>query len=109
VEKAADNAIAKEAKRRKHEEIGDIPVPPKYKTADFQSTTFWRLRGGLDVARERFVSFPHGARDADPSLPVLWAGHDHLAGARAIAAWYFERKDTDGWPAERLPRCSLAY
>ena len=77
-------------------------MPPKYKNADFQSQDFWRLRGGLDVPKERFVSFPHCARDADASLPVLWAGYDHLARARAIAAWYVERKDTDGWPPERL-------
>jgi hypothetical protein len=101
VQKAADFLIVAEAKRRKQAEVGDIPVPPKYKTVDFQSH-FWRLRGGLDVPKERFVSFPHCARDADPSLPVLWAGHDHLARARGIAAWYVERKDTDGWSAERL-------
>jgi hypothetical protein len=99
---AAAAAIAKEAGNRKKAEVGDIPVPPKYRTPDFRSQDFWRLRGGLDVPKERFVSFPHGARDADPSLPILWAGYDHLARASAIAAWYVERKDTDGWPAERL-------
>jgi hypothetical protein len=102
VKKAADTAMVAEAKRRKATEIGDIPVPPKYKMPDFQSQDFWRLRGGLDVPKERYVSFPHCARDADPSLPILWAGYDHLARARAIAAWYVERKDTDGWPGERL-------
>jgi hypothetical protein len=102
VRDAAEAAIAAEGKRRKAAEVGDIPVPPKYKADDFQSQDFWRLRGGLDVPKERFVSFPHCARDADPSLPILWAGYDHLARARAIAAWYVERKDTDGWPAERL-------
>ncbi|MDX8483149.1 BREX-2 system adenine-specific DNA-methyltransferase PglX [Mesorhizobium sp. VK24D] len=102
VRKAAETAIAKETKRRKAAEIGDIPVPPKYKNSDFQSQDYWRLRGGLDVSKERFVSFPHCARDADPSFPILWAGYDHLAQARAIAAWYVERKDVDGWPKERL-------
>lgn len=102
VRKAAEAAIAREAKRLKEAEVGDIPVPPKYKNSDFQSQDFWRLRGGLDVPKERFVSFPHCARDAGPSLPILWAGYDHLARARAIAAWYVERKDTDGWPKERL-------
>jgi hypothetical protein len=96
-----NHAIQSEVKRRKQEEIGTIPVPPKYKQADFLSD-FWRLRGGLDVPKERFVSFPHCARDADGSLPVLWAGYDHLARAKAIAAWYVERKDADGWPAPRL-------
>lgn len=102
VQNAADADIATKAKRRKAEEVGDIAVPPKYKTPDFQSAVFWRLRGGLDVPKERFVSFPHGARDADPSLPVLWAGHDHLARARALAALYVERKESDGWPPARL-------
>ncbi|MFK4511796.1 BREX-2 system adenine-specific DNA-methyltransferase PglX [Bradyrhizobium daqingense] len=102
VQKAADSGIAAEAKQRKQNEVGDIPVPPKYKSADFQSQDFWRLRGGLDIPKERFVSFPYCARDADPSLPVLWAGYDDLARARAIAAWYVERRETDGWPPERL-------
>jgi hypothetical protein len=102
IQRAADAAIAIEAKRRKAEEVGDISVPPKYRTPDFQSALFWRLRGGLDVPKERFVSFPHCARDADPSLPILWAGHDHLARARALAALYVERKESEGWPPARL-------
>ncbi|SDE17941.1 BREX-2 system adenine-specific DNA-methyltransferase PglX [Belnapia rosea] len=102
VQQAADAAISAEAKRRKVAEVGDIPVPPKYRTPDFLSATFWGLRGGLDVPKERFVSFPHCARDADPSLPILWAGHDHLARARALASLYVERRDTDGWPSVRL-------
>lgn len=102
VSRAADSLIAAEQKRRKAEEIGDIPVPPKYRTPDFQSATYWRLRGGLDVPKERFVSYPHSARDADTSLPILWAGYDHRARAQALAALYVERKEHDGWPAERL-------
>lgn len=102
ISKAADHAMATEAKRRKLAEVGTIPVPPKYRTSDFLSTDFSRLRGGLDVPKERFVSFPHCARDADGSLPVLWAGYDHLARAKAIAAWFVDRKDTDGWTAPRL-------
>ena len=91
-----------EAKRRKAAEVGPIPVPPKYRTPDFQHADLWRLRGGLDVPKERFVSFPRCGRDADGSLPLLWAGHDHLTRAGALAAWYVERKDTDGWAAPRL-------
>jgi len=102
VEKAIDRLVAEEQRRRKREEVGDIPVPPKYVTKDFQNTDFWRLRGGLDVPKERFVSFPHCQRDADGSLVVTWAGHNHLKRALAIAAYYQERKDSDGWPAERL-------
>lgn len=74
---------AAEQKRRKTTEIGSIPVPPKYKSSDFLSNTFWRLRGALDVPKERFVSYPHCARDADGSLVVAWAGWDHLQQATA--------------------------
>ena len=48
------------------------------------------------------MSLPHCARATDPSLPLLWAGWDHLQQARALAAYYVEMKDRDGWPAERL-------
>jgi very-short-patch-repair endonuclease len=74
---------AEEKKRRKQQEIGDIPPPPKYKSADFLNTTFWRLRGALDVPKERFVSYPHCSKTSDPSLVVAWAGWDHLQQAQA--------------------------
>ena len=41
------------------EDVGDIPVPPKYATADFLKTDYWRLRGKLDVPKERWISYPH--------------------------------------------------
>jgi Domain of unknown function (DUF7008) len=56
---AVQSAVDRHAKERKAAEIGTIPVPPKYRTPDFLSADFWRLRGGLDVPKERFVSFPH--------------------------------------------------
>ncbi|MDW9414211.1 BREX-2 system adenine-specific DNA-methyltransferase PglX [Sinorhizobium meliloti] len=102
VEQAIEDFVVEEQRRRKRDEIGDIPVPPKYVTKDFQSSDFWRLRGSLDVPKERFVSFPHCQRDADGSLVVTWAGHDYLKRALAIAAYYQERKDNEGWSSERL-------
>ncbi|MGH7086475.1 MAG: BREX-2 system adenine-specific DNA-methyltransferase PglX, partial [Acetobacteraceae bacterium] len=94
--------IAAAEKREKAAKVGAIPVPPKYRTPDFLAVHFWRLRGGLDVPKERFVSFPHCERAADGSLPILWAGYDHLARARAIATYSVERKERDGWSPERL-------
>lgn len=84
------------------ENVGEIPVPPKYTSADFLSGTFWRLRGKLDVPRERFISYPGCERDADPSLVVGWAGWDHLQQAQALAGYYVSMKDSEGWTAERL-------
>jgi len=80
----------------------DIPVPPKYQSKDFQKTDYWRLRGGLDVPKERFVSFPHCSRDADGSLLIAWAGWNPLQLAIAIASHYQDMKDNEGWPTERL-------
>lgn len=91
-----------EAKRLKAEQVGDIPVPPKYKSADFLEQTFWRLRGKLDVPKERFVSYPKCERDADPTLPIAWAGWDHLQQARALAAYYEQMKTNEGWGLTRL-------
>ncbi|KAA0570336.1 BREX-2 system adenine-specific DNA-methyltransferase PglX [Azospirillum sp. Sh1] len=91
-----------QAKEMKAREVGDIPVPPKYRTPDFQKTDYWRLRGGLDVPKERFVSYPFAERDADGSLMVAWAGYDHLQQATALAAHYLAMKENEGWNAERL-------
>ncbi len=84
------------------EAVGTIPVPPKYKREDFQSTDFWRLRGGLDVPKERFVSYPGAEKSADGSLMVAWAGFDHLGQARALAGFLGEMKDVEGWDTSRL-------
>jgi hypothetical protein len=102
VEQEINRLVGEEQRRRKIEEVGQIPVPPKFISKDFHSSDFSRMRGGLDVPKERFVSFPHCQRDADGSLVVTWGGHNHLKRALAIAAYYQERKDNEGWPPERL-------
>jgi hypothetical protein len=77
------------------------PVPPKYIGADFLKTDFWRLRGKLDVPKERWISYPHCETESDPSLVVGWAGWNHLQQATALIAYYDARK-RDGWDANRL-------
>jgi hypothetical protein len=84
------------------EAVGDIPVPPKYQSKDFARTDFWRLRGGLDVPKERFVSLPHCERGADGSLPLMWAGWDHRQQATALASYFLDMKDNEGWEPARL-------
>jgi hypothetical protein len=78
----------------------EIPVPPKYTSADFQKTDYWRLRGKLDVPKERWISYPHCHTESDPSLVVCWAGWDHLQQATALVAYYDARK-REGWDAKR--------
>ncbi len=84
------------------EAVGNIHVPPKYKSTDFLKTDVWRLRGGLDVPKERWISYPGCERGADGSLVIAWAGWDHLQQATAIASYYLHMKDSEGWPPERL-------
>jgi hypothetical protein len=83
------------------EDVGEIKVPPKYTSADFQKSDYWRLRGKLDVPKEHWISFPHCETEGDPSLVVGWAGWNHLQQGTAIVSYYDARKN-EGWTAERL-------
>ena len=79
----------------KKKQVGTIPVPPKYTSADFLKGDYWRLRGKLDVPKERWVSFPH-CEGEDGTLVVAWAGYDHLQLARAISAYYVDVQERLG-------------
>jgi hypothetical protein len=92
---------AEVAKKRKAEEIGEIPAPPKYDSKDFQKQSYWSRRGKLDVPKERFISFPFCERDVDQTPVNGWAGWDHLQQAQAIAAYYERVKNQEGWTSER--------
>ena len=89
-------------RKAQQEQIGDIPVPPKYSSKDFQKSSFWRLRGKLDVPKERWISYPGAERDGDPSPLIAWAGWDHLQQAQALAEYYLDAKTNQGWPATKL-------
>ena len=98
----AAHLTPEQAAAAKAREVGTVPVPPRYIAADFRKASWWRLRGKLDVPKERFFSLPGCERDQDPSPVVGWAGWDALARSRAVAAWFIDRKERDGWPAPRL-------
>ncbi|WP_423302264.1 BREX-2 system adenine-specific DNA-methyltransferase PglX [Pseudomonas aeruginosa] len=90
------------ARLEKAEQVGDIPLPPQYKSTDFRKPSYWGLRGKLDVPKERFFSLPGCEKSGDSTLVIGWAGLNHLQRAQAIAAWYLDRKEGEGWEAERL-------
>jgi hypothetical protein len=73
----------------------DLITPPKYVTGDFERGEFWRLRGKLDVPKERWVSFPN-CEGPDGTLMIAWAGYDHLQLARAISAYFVDVKERLG-------------
>ena len=89
-------------RKAQQEQIGDIPAPPKYASKDFQKSTFWKLRGKLDVPKERWISYPGAERDGDPSPLIAWAGWDHLQQAQALAEYYLDAKSNQGWPEKKL-------
>ena len=69
-----------------------VPLPPKYGSGDFRKPATWRLRGKLDVPKERFVRLP-----VDPDgLPLLlWAGHAAPERMAALAQRFDETDDHD--------------
>ena len=84
-------------------EIGTIPVPPKYTNTDFQKPHYWKLRGKLDVPKERWVSFPH-CNAEDGTMTIAWAGYNHLQLAQAISAYFVEVQECLGGREDpRLP------
>ncbi|MGK7952975.1 MAG: BREX-2 system adenine-specific DNA-methyltransferase PglX [Xenococcaceae cyanobacterium] len=86
------------AEKLKTQEIGKIPVPAKYTSKDFLKQ-YWRLRGKLDVPKERWVSFPH-CEGEDGTLVIAWAGYSHLQLAQSISAYFVEIQERIGGSAD---------
>ncbi len=72
-----------------------IPVPPKYASTDFLKPNYWRLRGKLDVPKERWISFPH-CQGEDGTMAIAWAGYNHLQLAQALSTYYLDIKERIG-------------
>ncbi|TDP91197.1 BREX-2 system adenine-specific DNA-methyltransferase PglX [Labedaea rhizosphaerae] len=83
------------------ENVGTIPVPPKYTSTDFRRQSWWQHRGKLDVPKERFILYPEASRETDSTQLLGWAGWDHAQQALALAAVIAER-ESEGWSDERL-------
>ncbi|MFT4908201.1 MAG: hypothetical protein ACI978_002290 [Oleispira sp.] len=102
-EKIADYEMAKvKATGKKSVVVGDFSPPPVYKKNDFKQPRYESIRSKQDVPKERFFSLPGCEKDGDSTLVIGWAGMNHLQRATAIATWYLDRKETDGWEAEKL-------
>lgn len=80
---------------KKKQKVDKIPVPPKYRNTDFQKPEYWRLRGKLDVPKERWTSLPH-CEGEDGTLNIAWAGLNHLQLAQAIGEHYVDVKERLG-------------
>jgi hypothetical protein len=91
---------------RRREDNGEklanpIPVPPKYKPADFTKNSYWSHRGKLDVPKERFISYPSAGRVTDATELLGWAGWDHADQALALASLISQRIE-EGWDTPKL-------
>lgn len=91
------------AAAKKDAGVDRIPVPPKYASSDFRDPVAWRLRGKLDVPKERFILYPGTHAGADATMVVGWAGWDHLQQLRALAGLYTARKQDGAEVGELTP------
>ena len=81
----------------------DIPVPPKYTSADFLKSSSWSHRGKLDVPKERFISYPSAGRATDPTPLLGWAGWNHAQQGLALATIYALREQEGTALTELVP------
>jgi hypothetical protein len=84
------------------DKVGHIDVPKRYDLKDFRDPNIFRLRGKLDVPKERFISYPGCQSDQDGEPLYGWAGWNHLQRSQALTALYQKRKTDEAWPKERL-------
>jgi hypothetical protein len=99
---AREEELKKMIRKAQLERVGEIAVPPKYGSGDFKKASYWKLRGKLDVPKERWICYPGAERDGDTSPVIAWAGWDHFQQAQALAEYFLDAKDAHGWPPAKL-------
>jgi hypothetical protein len=97
-----EEELKKKIRKAQLEAVGDIPVPPKYGDKDFIKSSYWKLRGKLDVPKERWVLYPGMEGGHDTSPVIAWAGWDHAQQAQALTGFYQQATDTWGWEPQKL-------
>ena len=79
-----------------------IAVPRTYEPRDYARSHYQAHRGKRNVEKERFISYPGCESDSDGEPVYGWTGWDHLQRAQALATLYLNRRDQEGWTADRL-------
>jgi hypothetical protein len=97
-----EEKLKERVRKAQQTEVGDIAVPPKYASADFAKSSYWTLRGKLDVPKERWISYPGAERAGDESLLIAWAGWDHLQQAKALSEYFIDAQQNQGFQTDRL-------
>lgn len=97
-QRAEDEAMAAKDFEKALEIRKQTPVPPKYVTKDFRQASYAAQRGGLDVPKERFISY---SRTLSPAIEVLgWGGWDHEEQAVALTETIAAREESGNWERE---------
>ncbi|MEW2116885.1 BREX-2 system adenine-specific DNA-methyltransferase PglX [Streptomyces sp. NPDC005474] len=97
-QRAEDEAMAEKDFEKALEIRKATPVPPKYTTKDFREDSYAAQRGGLDVPKERFISY---SRTLSPAIEVLgWGGWDIEEQVVALTATIAAREESGNWERE---------
>jgi hypothetical protein len=84
-------------------------VPPKYGQGDFLRPDYFRLRGKLDVPKERFIAFTEVPGRASGELLYGWAGWTPAERIKAILAIDEECEDQGLALADRIALFDSAW
>jgi hypothetical protein len=90
-------------------------VPPEYsqgsrgKSSDFLRTDYWRLRGKLDVPKERFIAFTEVPGRSGAETLYGWAGWTAQQRVKAILAIDEELEDAAVPLADRIGLLDSAW
>jgi hypothetical protein len=97
---------------QRREDVGEKvtpEVPPAYGSGDFLKPDYWRLRGKLDVPKERFIAFTEVPGRAGVETLYGWAGWTPLQRVKAILAIDEELEDASIPLADRIALLDSAW
>jgi hypothetical protein len=77
-------------------------VPPAYGSDDFLKPDYWRLRGKLDIPKERFIAFTEVPGRSGVETLYGWAGWTSLQRVRALLAIDADLDDAQVPLADRI-------
>lgn len=84
-------------------------VPPSYGSGDFLKPDYWRLRGKLDVPKERFIAFTEVPGRSGVETLYGWAGWTAQQRVKAILAIDEELEDASVPLADRIGLLDSAW
>jgi hypothetical protein len=84
-------------------------VPPAYGTGDFLKPDYWRLRGKLDVPKERFIAFTEVPGRAAADNLYGWAGWTPVQRVKAMLTLDEQLEDSGVPLADRIALLDSAW